>query len=124
MGARLTDSAEYAHLWGTDEVRAIFDQDARRQAWIEILVALADAQAELGIIPRSSAATIAEQARADRLDLDLLAAETRRTSHSTLGLHRRVEGDRARRGRRARVLRRHGAGPDRHLDGAGVPARR
>ena len=85
MGARLTDSAEYAHLWGTDEVRAIFDQDARRQAWIEILVALADAQAELGIIPRSSAATIAEQARADRLDLDLLAAETRRTSHSTLG---------------------------------------
>ena len=85
MGARLTDSAEYAHLWGTDEVRAIFDQDARRQAWIEILVALADAQAELGIIPRSSATTIAEQARADRLDLDLLAAETRRTSHSTLG---------------------------------------
>ena len=46
MGARLTDSAEYAHLWGTAEVRAIFDQDARRQAWIEILVALADAQAE------------------------------------------------------------------------------
>ena len=85
MGARLTDSAEYAHLWGTDEVRAIFDQDARRQTWIDILVALADAQAELGIIPRSSATTIADQARADRLDLDLLAAETRRTSHSTLG---------------------------------------
>ena len=85
MGARLTDSAEYAHLWGTEEVRAIFDQDARRQTWIDILVALADAQAELGIIPRSSATTIADQARADRLDLDLLAAETRRTSHSTLG---------------------------------------
>jgi adenylosuccinate lyase len=52
MGARLTDSAEYAHLWGTEEVRAIFDQDARRQAWIEILIALAEAQAELGIILR------------------------------------------------------------------------
>jgi adenylosuccinate lyase len=85
MGARLTDSAEYAHLWGTDEVRAIFDQDARRQSWIEILVALAGAQAELGIIPAAAAATIAECARADRLDLDLLVAETRRTSHSTLG---------------------------------------
>jgi adenylosuccinate lyase len=85
MGARLTDSAEYAHLWGTEEIRAVFDQDARLQAWIEILVALAEAQAELGIIPRSSAVSIAEHARADRLDRDLLAAETRRTSHSTLG---------------------------------------
>jgi adenylosuccinate lyase len=85
MGARLTDSAEYAHLWGTEEVRAIFDQDARLQAWIEILVALADAQAELGIIPPASAASIAEHAGAGLLDRDLLAAETRRTSHSTLG---------------------------------------
>jgi adenylosuccinate lyase len=85
MGARLTDSAEYAHLWGTEEVRAIFDQDARRQAWIEILIALAEAQAELGIIPSAAAAAISEGARADRLDLELLAAETRRTSHSTLG---------------------------------------
>jgi adenylosuccinate lyase len=85
MGARLTDSAEYAHLWGTEEVRAVFEEDARLQAWIDILIALADAQAELGIIPRSSAASIAEHARADLLDRDLLVAETRRTSHSTLG---------------------------------------
>ena len=85
MGARLTDSAEYAHLWGTDEVRALFEQDARRQAWIEILIALAQAQAELGIIPAAAAAAIAEGASADRLDLELLVAETRRTSHSTLG---------------------------------------
>jgi adenylosuccinate lyase len=85
MGARLTDSAEYAHLWGTDEVRAVFDQDARRQSWIEILIALAQAQAELGIIPAAAAAAIAGGARADRLDLELLAAETRRTSHSMLG---------------------------------------
>ena len=62
MGARLTDSAEYAHLWGTDEVRAVFEQDARRQAWIEILIALAQAQAELGIIPAAAAAAIAEGA--------------------------------------------------------------
>ena len=86
MGARLSDSAEYAHLWGTAEVRAVFDQDARRQRWLDILVVLAEAQAELGIIPRPSATAIAEGARLERLDLDFLAAETRRTSHSTLGL--------------------------------------
>ena len=85
MGARLTDSAEYAHLWGTDEVRAVFDQEARRQRWLDILVALAAAQAELDIIPRRAADAIAEGAAAERLDLDLLATETRRTSHSTLG---------------------------------------
>ena len=48
-------------------------------------MALAGAQAELGIIPRSSSAAIAEHACGDRLDRDLVAAETRRTSHSTLG---------------------------------------
>ena len=51
MGARLTDSAAYAHLWGTDETRALFDEPARWQRWLDILVALAEAQAELGIIP-------------------------------------------------------------------------
>ena len=86
MGARLSDSAEYAHLWGTDEARAVFDDDARRQAWLDILVALAQAQAELGIIPAPAAAGIAKGARIEKLDLDFLAAETRRTSHSTLGL--------------------------------------
>jgi 3-carboxy-cis,cis-muconate cycloisomerase len=85
MGARLSDSRLYAHLWGTDELRAVFDEEARLQTWLEILAALAAAQAELGIIPAASAEAIAA-ASVDRLDLDLAAAETRRTSHSTLGL--------------------------------------
>jgi adenylosuccinate lyase len=86
MGARLTDSAAYAHLWGTDEARAIFDDDARVQTWLDVLVALADAQAELGIIPSTSADEIRGGACVDKLDLDYVASETRRTSHSTLGL--------------------------------------
>jgi len=86
MGARLTDSAEYAHLWGTDEVRAVFDQQARRQGWLDVLVALAGAQAELGIIPAAAADAIRQGARAELLDLDLLASRTRETGHSTLGL--------------------------------------
>ena len=86
MGARLSDSAAYAHLWGTAESRAIFDDDARVSAWLAILTVLARAQADLGIIPASSADAIAAHARVDRLDMDLVASETRRTSHSTLGL--------------------------------------
>ncbi|MGH9279219.1 MAG: class-II fumarase/aspartase family protein [Acidimicrobiales bacterium] len=91
MGARLTDSALYAHLWGTDELRAVFDEPARLQAWLDILAALARAQAKLGIIPHESAELITQTATVDRLDLDSIAAETRRTSHSTLGLIRGLQ---------------------------------
>jgi adenylosuccinate lyase len=88
MGARLTDSVAYAHLWATDETRALFDERARWQRWLDILAALAAAQADLALIPASSAEAIAEHARVDNLDLDFLAEETRRTAHSTLGLIR------------------------------------
>jgi 3-carboxy-cis,cis-muconate cycloisomerase len=84
--ARLSESRLYAHLWGTDELRAVFDERSRLQAWLDILAALAATQAELGILPASSAEAIAAAASVERLDLDLVVAETRRTSHSTLGL--------------------------------------
>jgi adenylosuccinate lyase len=88
MGARLTDSVAYAHLWATDETRALFEERARWQRWLDILATLAAAQADLAVIPASSAEAIAEHARVDELDLDFLADETRRTAHSTLGLIR------------------------------------
>jgi adenylosuccinate lyase len=84
VGARLTDSPPFAHLWGTDEVRTVFEDRGRYRSWLEILTALAGAQAELGIIPAEAAEAIAA-VEVDDLDLELLAVETRRTSHSTLG---------------------------------------
>ncbi len=86
MVSRLTDSQLYAHLWGTEELRAIFEEQARLQGWLDVLVALAEAQSELGIIPPGAAEAIARNASVDRLDLDFVASETRHTGHSTLGL--------------------------------------
>jgi adenylosuccinate lyase len=86
VGSRITDSELYAHLWGTDELRAVFDERARLQSWLDILAALARAQADIGLIPPESAKAITAAADVDRLDLDFVTAETRRTSHSTLGL--------------------------------------
>jgi adenylosuccinate lyase len=91
MGARLTDSRQYAHLWGTPELTAIFDEPARLQGWLDILTALAAAQARLGIIPSESAELIAKHADATRLDLDYVAEQTRLTAHSTLGLIRALQ---------------------------------
>ena len=86
MGTRIADAPEYAHLWASDQMRALFEDTARRQAWLDILAALADVQAELGIIPAPAAEAIRGHARAEMLSKDLLVRETRRTGHSTLGL--------------------------------------
>ena len=91
MDTRLSDSEQYAHLWGTPELSGVFAERARLQTWLNILVALAAAQARLGIIPTQAAAQIAEHAQADLLDLDLIARETRLTSHSMLGLIRALQ---------------------------------
>ena len=91
MGARLTDSALYAHLWGTDELRGVFDEGPRLQGWLDVLAALARAQADLGIIPEEAASAIAGSASVELLDLAAVAEETRRTGHSTLGLIRGLQ---------------------------------
>lgn len=88
MGGRITDSALYGHLWGTDELRSIFEERTRIQGWMDVLVALAWAQAELGIIPTRAARAIAANAAVDRLDMTRVIDETRRTGHSMLGLIR------------------------------------
>jgi adenylosuccinate lyase len=85
------DSTLYRHLWGTEEAWAIFEERARLRSWLAILVALAEAQAELDIVPAEAARAIRTGAVAERLDLDFVAEETRRTGHSTLGLIRGLQ---------------------------------
>ncbi len=87
----MIDSALYRHLWGTEEAREIFEERARLRSWLAILVALAEAQAELGIVPAEAAEAIRTGAVAERLDLGFVAEETRRTGHSTLGLIRGLQ---------------------------------
>lgn len=86
MGTRLSDSRQYEHLWGTPELAEVFEEQARLQSWLTIIAALANAQARVGIIPAESAAAIDAHADVRLLDLDLVAEQTRLTSHSTLGL--------------------------------------
>ena len=85
MDAHLIDSAIFGHQWSTAESRGIFAETARVARWVDVIIALAEAQADVGIIPASSAAAIAGL-RGSRLDLAGIAAGTRTTSHSTLGL--------------------------------------
>ena len=91
MTDRITDSVLYRHLWGTAEARQILGEGGRVQGWLAIIVTLARVQAEAGLIPAEAAGLIAEHARADRIDLDFAAEQTRQTSHSMLGLIRALQ---------------------------------
>ncbi|MGE5132903.1 MAG: adenylosuccinate lyase family protein [Gemmatimonadota bacterium] len=91
MITRITDSPLYQHLWGTSEARAVLGEEGRLQGWLEVIAALARAQAAAGVIPDSAAGLITEHARADRLDLGYAAEQTRQTSHSMLGLIRALQ---------------------------------
>lgn len=88
MPIHMMDSLIYRRAWGTDEMRAIFDDVPRTQTWLEIIVALAQAQAEVGLIPAEAAGEIARVARVENLDLDEVRQGYEETSHSTLGLIR------------------------------------
>ena len=90
MDAHLIDSAVYGHAWSTPESVALFSESARLARWVEVLKALAGAQADLGIIPADSARAI-EGLDPTSLDVAALGAETRRTSHSAMGLVQQLQ---------------------------------
>lgn len=85
MATRMSDSRLYAHLWRAPELDYLFEEEQRLGLWLEILRALAGAQAAEGIIPAQVAEALEALSVTD-LDLELVAEHTRRTSHSTLGL--------------------------------------
>jgi adenylosuccinate lyase len=81
MPSGVFDSTLLKHIWGTDELRTVFNDENRVQKWFDYEAALALAQAELGIIPRAAAAEITAKAKVGNVDLEAIAAEVRRTKH-------------------------------------------
>ena len=63
MTTRITDSPFYQHLWGTAEARDVLGEEGRLRGWLEVIVALAQAQAATGVIPARAARLIAEHAK-------------------------------------------------------------
>src|SRR3990172_4684043 len=94
MPVHITDSLIYRNSWGTEATRALFDDEPRTRAWLEILAALAEAQAEVGLIPADAAPEVARACRTLPLDAEFFE-EVRQgfeaTNHSTLGLIKAVQ---------------------------------
>jgi 3-carboxy-cis,cis-muconate cycloisomerase len=67
-------------------IRALFERDARWQAWLDVEGALAEAQAGLGIIPRDAADEIQRKARVELFDVARIEEGLRVTGHGLVPL--------------------------------------
>src|SRR5215470_17015060 len=78
-------------------VRALFSETARFQSWLDVEAALAEAQAELGIIPAAAAREIVGKCQLKYLDMAAVRAGLAKTGHPLVpliwALDRACDGD-------------------------------
>jgi 3-carboxy-cis,cis-muconate cycloisomerase len=82
------DCAVLGDLYGTQETRAAFTSRALVQGWLDAERALAESQAECGVIPAAAAARIATEADAERYDLAALRSGIADSQHPLVPLVR------------------------------------
>ena len=113
MPVNPADSPVFGTLYGSDAMRAVFDDNALLARMLEVEAALARVQARLGIIPRDAADAISAAARAEILRQDDLAAAARNIGYPVSGVVKslaRAAGER----RPLDPLGRHHPGHHRH----------
>jgi adenylosuccinate lyase len=81
MPSGVFDSVLLRHVFGTDELCAIFSDENRVQKWFDTEAALALTQGELGIIPQTAADEITRKASVKNVDLAAIGAEIRKVKH-------------------------------------------
>ncbi|MGM4885749.1 class-II fumarase/aspartase family protein [Tardiphaga sp. 20_F10_N6_6] len=86
MSSTVFDSVLFRDMFGTAEMRAIFADEALVGRYIEAEVALARAQARLGVVPKEAAQAIEAAAKSIRIDFDKLRAETEIVGYPILPL--------------------------------------
>ncbi len=86
MPVNPADSPILGTLYGSDAMRAVFDERAYFQRMLDVEAALARVQGRLGIIPADAARAIAAAARFDNLSADELAASARNVGYPVVGL--------------------------------------
>jgi len=91
MPIHIIDSQIYGGAWSTDEMQAIFDDVPRTQGWLDVIATLAEAQAEVGLIPAEVAPEIRRVCQVELLSMEGLRQGYKETGHSTLGLIRELK---------------------------------
>ena len=86
MPSTVFDSDIFRDAFGSAAMRAIFSDAATIARYVEVEVALAAAEAGVGVIPRDAAAAIERLARADAIDVAKLKAETDLVGYPIVGV--------------------------------------
>ena len=81
MSAHVIDSIFFADLFGSRAMRAVFDERALLQKWLDVEAALARAEAAVGLIPDAAAEEITRKAKAELFDLDEIKRGVDATLH-------------------------------------------
>lgn len=92
MASIVYGSRLFGGIFGTPEMTALFTDEALVARYIDVEVALADAQAAVGIVPPEAAKAIAETANPARLDWDRYAARTQAVGVPILPLVEQMTG--------------------------------
>jgi len=86
MRSHIVDSRFFKNGYATDEVRAVFCDLRRLQRWMDVEVALAQTQAELGIIPQAAADELTLHGSLNLLDLEVILEKLQASEHSLMPL--------------------------------------
>src|SRR6476661_9336952 len=76
QASTVVDSILFRDAFGTAKMRALFSDHALIQRYIDVEVALAKAEARVGVIPAEAAEVIARQSTIERIDFDHMREET------------------------------------------------
>ena len=86
MPVNPADSPILGTLYGSDAMRAVFDETTYFQRMLDVEAALARVQGRMGIIPADAADTIVAAARVENLSTEDLAASARNVGYPVVGL--------------------------------------
>lgn len=86
MPTNPADSPILGTLYGSDAMRAVFDERTQLQHMLDVEAALAGVQARLGMIPPEAADAITQAARIENLNTEALAATARNVGAPVVGV--------------------------------------
>lgn len=93
MPSSAYDSSIFRDFFGTPAMRAVFSDETLAERYVEVEVALAQAEAKVGVVPAAAAEAIAKRAKGLKLDLAQLKAETDIVGYPIVGIvHQLAKG--------------------------------
>ncbi|GGE35058.1 3-carboxy-cis,cis-muconate cycloisomerase [Pullulanibacillus camelliae] len=81
MASSVIDSELYRGIYVSEEMRKVFSDESLLQKWLDCWVALAEAEAEVGLIPEEVAQEIANKANYRSIDMEVIRKGIVDTTH-------------------------------------------